>query len=252
MRQFNAYELNLLYQAGLTPDKAREFPDSMPVEYITGQAEFLGRKFKVDQNVLIPRIETEELVQRSLLTALKHLPKSRPVRLADVGCGSGCLGISLTIELQDRGYQTKTYFSDVSTQALDCTQTNWQQLVGSSGGSATWLQSDLLTAYPDSVELDILLANLPYLPSQNLAQLEESVRDFEPHLALDGGSDGLKLVHQLLNQIEHLVHRPKFIFLEVDDFVNSHHLPDSKIYQYQLVKDSFGRTRFLQAQLNSE
>lgn len=240
-RIFSPYEKNQLIKYKID----QNFPDSnqTPIEYLTGHAEFNGLDFLIDQNVLIPRVETEEI----LTLVSKYLsPKTfnlKPLLIVDLGCGSGALGISLSHQLIKRGINHQLYLSDLSSQALKVAQENSLRLLPPDH-QPILIQSDLLNLVP-TLKIDLLLANLPYVPSNRISTLDPSVKDYEPHLALDGGSDGSVLINRLLKQIGQLSSPPALVILEID---HTHQLKNFSLpqnYQAKIKKDQFGYHRFL-------
>ena len=113
----------------------------MPVEYITGQVEFMDRVFNIDKRGLIPRIETEELVELVLKRIKQARVSARPIRLAEVGTGSGVIGVSLALELQSIGQPFELYMSELSSQALDLAKTIDDQEIFIIGGGEIFKQS---------------------------------------------------------------------------------------------------------------
>ncbi len=161
-----------------------------PVAYIAGSRGFhaLGLALMVDPRVLIPRPETELLVDW-LLEGLAYAPT--PVRVLDVGTGSGAIALAVAHARRDVVVDA----CDTSSDALAVAKANAQQL----GLAINFTVSDLLTALtPPDGGWDAIAANLPYIPSAEIATLEPEVRQFEPRLALDGGRDGLDLVRRLV------------------------------------------------------
>ncbi|MDP6646923.1 MAG: peptide chain release factor N(5)-glutamine methyltransferase [Dehalococcoidales bacterium] len=158
-----------------------------PTAYITGHREFYGLDFDVDGNVLIPRPESELLVETALGLTLEY-----PIHtIADVGTGSGALAISLAVTLP----RVKIYATDISSSALGIAQSNCQK---HGVLNRIWLlQGDLLEPLPEPVNL--IVANLPYVREEALSQV--NTRYFEPHLALDGGPDGLEMIRRLGTQV---------------------------------------------------
>ncbi len=215
----------------------------MPVEYITGQVEFMGRVFKIDERALIPRIETEELVGLVLENLQKTNNGSAPIRIAEVGTGSGVIGISLALDLQTAGQSFELYMSDLAPEAVELAKTNLHRF--GLTGQALVLVRDLLADYPAGVKFDVIVANLPYIPSERVSHLDESVRDFEPHLALDGGDDGLMLIKRLIEQAKTKLVPGGKLFLELDythDFSDLQEF--SHNFQIEVIKDSFSHNRF--------
>ena len=142
-----------------------------PIQYILGEAPFYGRNFSVSRDTLIPRNETEELVHR----ILKENPKSG-LRVLDLGTGTGCIPITLALELKD----PEVYALDVSVEALDVARKNAAQL----GANVGFLEGDLLGAIPNLPLFDVLVSNPPYVPLRDKEEMHANVLNFEPHLAL--------------------------------------------------------------------
>jgi release factor glutamine methyltransferase len=155
-----------------------------PTQYITGRQEFYGREFRVTPAVLIPRPETEHLVE----SALKRLEKG--ARIVDVGCGSGAIAISLALEMNNN-----IFGSDISTAALEVARENAQRL----SAPVELVAGDLLAAFgPGS--LDAVVSNPPYVPLKDLRNLQREVRDYEPPVALFGGDSGNEIYARLVEQ----------------------------------------------------
>jgi release factor glutamine methyltransferase len=222
-----------------------------PVEYVTGKAEFYERVFKVNKDVLIPRVETEELVDL-VLKDVKELVKNKtkdntPLLLSDIGCGAGPIGLTLGFELQARNRTAQIYLSDVSHEAVEVAKENSTiQKVNPEVINFKFLTSDLLKGYPTDIKFDILIANLPYIPEQRVDHLGESVKDFEPHIALKGGSNGLSYIYQFLDQaVDYLVPNG-LVFLEVDHTHTKQDFIDYKDrFEYEIFKDEYRQNRFV-------
>jgi len=174
----------------------------IPVAYLRGFREFHGLALAIDARVLIPRPETELLVDlavdrvRSLLTGAPRPPGTPPVRVWDVGTGSGAIAVAIAVALRRGGYldEVRLTASDISPDALAVAVEN-----AVAHGVADRLElvlADLVDAAP-MLPADVLVANLPYIPSETIPTLAPDVRA-EPLLALDGGIDGLDLVRRLL------------------------------------------------------
>jgi release factor glutamine methyltransferase len=181
-----------------------------PVAYIRGLKEFFGLAFAIDSRALIPRPETERLVETARTEVLRRLaaaPRDAdadPIRIADVGTGSGAVAISLAVELRRRkvnlGSDITILATDDSPDALELAREN-----GASHAVADavrFVDADLLpTVLPDGGEpFDLVLANLPYVRTDAIAGLPVAA-SFEPRLALDGGSDGLDVIRRLLRRL---------------------------------------------------
>lgn len=241
-----------------------------PVEYITGKVEFAGLLLKVNPAVLIPRVETEELVERSLYTIQKLYRPAKKTVIVDVGTGSGAIGLSIWSKCQQLGLKNiKLYLMDISLPALAIARENLSvvqaelrdqgltQSRSQTGSSITFLHSDLLGALPVGIKIDVLLANLPYIPSARVTQLAESVRAYEPLQALDGGVDGLELIHQLLNQATHRLNKKGVCWLEIDDTHTTESIRSdtqllSSNWQIETFTDCFGKMRFARCYLGAQ
>lgn len=256
-RQLSPYEKTHLKRFGQNKAQRNlEIDDyeETPVEYITGRVEFMDWVFVVNENVMIPRIESEELVELALekiLTLEKNMGENmgvgqKKIHLADVGCGCGALGLSLYLKLQKRGFLVKLILSDVSTAALEVGQKNVSRLVGENE-NIKLIESDLLTSYPERARFDLILANLPYIPSGRIEVLQNSVKKYEPWLTLNGGEDGLSLIKPFIKQARRKLKENGKILLEID------HTHDKQLLQRKLElddlevkirEDQFGRKRF--------
>lgn len=227
LRVFTPYEkTHFLRYFGKIP--ALPTSDTRPLEYITGIAEFCGMVFGVSTDVLIPRIETEELVTLVSQSIINQPTKPTSVNLLDVGCGSGALGLSVAGNLVGQGIAVNLVLLDISPDALAVAQKNAQQLISSAAKpeliTVTTTQSDLLTQLNPDVQFDIIVANLPYIPTDKVRLLDSSVKDHEPLLALDGGADGFDLIKKLVAQAPNYLKPTGSIWLEVDD---THQSPES-------------------------
>lgn len=160
-----------------------------PIATIVGKKEFWSRDFLVTPGVLVPRPDTETLIQ----AALDLIPEGDDkLFLADVGAGSGCIGLTLALERP----QVRLFALDASPAALACTKANVAAL-GLTDRVAV-MRSDLLSAVPADRPLDLIVSNPPYIASKEIEGLEPEVRDHEPRVALDGGPDGLDFYRRLV------------------------------------------------------
>ncbi|MBA7476067.1 MAG: peptide chain release factor N(5)-glutamine methyltransferase [Dehalococcoidia bacterium] len=157
-----------------------------PAAYIAGHREFYGLDFLVDRRVLIPRPETELLVEKAIRLAQTHTMAA----VADIGTGCGAIAISLALNLP----RIKIYASDVATDALEVARINCEK--HGVAGRIQLLPGDMLAPLPEPV--DLILANLPYVTEQETSQA--GLADFEPLIALNGGSDGLGGIRRLGEQ----------------------------------------------------
>ncbi|MBP7963640.1 MAG: peptide chain release factor N(5)-glutamine methyltransferase [Caldilineaceae bacterium] len=197
----------------LPPETAQAFTDLVarrlahtPVAYLTGHRDFFGLSFHVDPRVLIPRPETELLVE-AVLDFVKSHPSVSSV--ADVGTGSGIIGVTLGVQAPG----LVIYAVDASADALAVAQANAAALLPAQARPITFLHGDLLAPLPGPV--DIIAANLPYIPAAAYATLQPNVRDHEPAAALLSGVDGLDHIRRLLAAAPAFLRPHGAIFLEI-------------------------------------
>ena len=195
-----------------------------PLAYILGYKEFYGVNLLVTPDVLIPRPETETMVEHALFMALMGM-ESRELVVADVGTGTGNIAINLAIHLP----AARIYALDVADPVLDVASYNIR--AHNVADRITLAKGDLLEPLPEPV--DLIVANLPYVPSSRLPKLQPEIQ-WEPVGALDGGDEGLDLIQRLLSQANTKLKDPGIILLELDpeqvpaveEFV-SQYLPDA-------------------------
>ncbi|MCL2011589.1 MAG: peptide chain release factor N(5)-glutamine methyltransferase [Cystobacterineae bacterium] len=165
-----------------------------PTQYLIGMKEFYQRPFIVDSRALIPRPETELLVD----FALEKLPKNQNTRVAELCTGSGCIALSLALERP----QAEIWATDISKEALSLARENHQHL--GSPPNVHWCEGNLFENLPQTPSFHLLLSNPPYLCAQEMDSLQREIR-FEPRLALDGGTDGMQLLSLIIQ------HSPRFL-----------------------------------------
>jgi release factor glutamine methyltransferase len=159
-----------------------------PVAYILGQREFYGRTFRVDARVLVPRPDTETLVDVALARTTE---RSMSMRALDLCTGSGCVAITLARERPT----SRVHATDASAEALTVARDNALRL---GAYNVSFARGDLYDAAPAGARFDLVVANPPYVPAGQVGSLMADVRQFEPRLALDGGVDGLSLVRRIV------------------------------------------------------
>lgn len=174
-----------------------------PISYILGFKEFYGLKFLVNENVLIPRPETENLVEQIL-----KFSANRNLTIIDVGTGSGCIAIALAV----KNPRLTIIATDISQQALKVAKKNakFHQVEN----QVKFIQSDLLAKV--SQKVDIIAANLPYIPTRNWTNLPVEIKNYEPRLALDSGKSSTNLYHKLFQQSLKQLKPNGTIFYEID------------------------------------
>lgn len=216
-----------------------------PIAYIVGEREFYGRSFRVTRDVLIPRPETELLVDQTL-AAVRSLLESgvRRILLLDVGTGSGAIIVSVLLELEAQARERVSAIGlDISLAALEVARHNATRL----GAKVEFLHSDLLSALADlrDAERLVIVSNPPYIESS--AALPTDVAEYEPSLALFAGADGLAIISELLRQsFRRLSQIPGVLLFEIgsgqsDKVVSL--LPDCPANNCQLLEDLQGVRR---------
>ena len=161
--------------------------DGVPLQYITNYQEFMGYGFYVDENVLIPQPDTEILVQE----VIEIVKNKENINILDICTGSGCIGISLKKELEN----AQVTLSDISLQALEIARKNAE--INKVDDKIKIIQSDMFENIKE--KYDIIVSNPPYIETSIIETLDKTVQN-EPHIALDGGKDGLKFYKILIEQ----------------------------------------------------
>ena len=223
-----------------------------PWEYIRGYAEFRGINFLVTKDTLIPRIETEQIVDIALdLIKKKNIPYSN---IIDIGTGTGCIIISLykelkadkeEIEEKEKRNQDEEYTflaTDSSSKALDIAKENAKR---NSIKNISFVKKNLI----DNKDLEnnsLILANLPYIPTNMYMKLDRSVKDFEPKKALDGGKDGLKYYKELLTIIQKTQKKNIDLIVEIEpSTLKDFKKLAPKSTSLKIIKDFREKNRFL-------
>ena len=238
--QLTEHELTALHRV-LT-----ELKKSIPIQYVLGETEFYGLTFKVNPAVLIPRPETEELVDW-VLKDIKNLKISaQDLKIMDIGTGSGCIPISIKNNLPD----AEVYGLDISKMALDTAQTNAEL----NKASVAFIQQDILNDDHSDHKLSIIVSNPPYVTLTEKAEMHSNVLDNEPHLALFvPDEDPLKFYNAIADfAIKHLQH-PGFLYLEINENLGQKTvqlLKGKGFNAIQLKKDLRDKDRMIRAQLN--
>lgn len=228
----------------LTPQDAREYRELVlrrsqyePVAYLTGHKEFFGLDFQVTPQVLIPRPETEILVEVALVVDRQR----ELVSVVDVGVGSGAVAVALAVHLP----WARLYGTDSSAAALHVAKENC--LRHGVADRVILLPGDLLSPIPEPVEL--IVANLPYLSAQEMAALPPDVANHEPRGAIDGGPDGLQHLRRLLEQAPNYLEPHGALVLEMGEDqaaaladLARQHFPSARV---AAVKDMRGHRRVL-------
>ena len=241
------HELYLMMDEEVDEELLKAFNEGMqrymngePIQYIKGKETFFSRDFIVNENVLIPRYETEELVENILYRIDDYFEDYESIHLCDVGTGSGAIAISLALEEP----KLKVVATDISEGALEVARENAKQL----GANVEFFQGDMLEPLIErKVKVDIFVSNPPYIPvDQNI---ESVVKDNEPHVALFGGNDGLYFYRKIFERAYKVIKERAILAFEMGfdqrelmEEAVEHYFPD---VPYEIIKDINGKDRML-------
>ncbi len=214
-----------------------------PLNYVLGYSWFFGYKMIVNRDVLIPRFETEELVGFILGEIDLYKPEGEII-LADVGTGSGAIAIALEREEA----RLKVFASDISKEALEVAKMNAE----ANEAEIAFLQGSMLSPFIEQgIILDILVSNPPYIPREET--IETSVYDYEPHVALFGGEDGLRFYREVFENAEKILKKDGMMFFEIGydqaerlTALAREHFPEAHI---EIRKDINRKDRMLEIRL---
>ena len=207
----------------------------IPYSYITGKKEFFGLEFDVNQNVLIPRDETEIMVENILDMCCNKT-------VLDMCTGSGCISVCIS----RFGNPQFVCATDISEKAVDVAEKNAERLLSSGEKSRlSFVVCDKLTAI--NKKFDIIVSNPPYIPSKDIFTLEDKVKDFEPLIALDGGEDGMYFYRYLAYNLDFYLKNGGNIFLEIgyDQGEKVNALFKSDFENVRTIKDYAQNDRFI-------
>lgn len=211
-----------------------------PVAYLVSHKEFYSLDFEVTEDTLIPRPETEHLVLRALdLAAEIHKQVARPLRVADIGTGSGCIAIAFAKQFAE----SELLAADASEAALDVARRN--AIVHEVDSRIEFLKSDLLQQVPGDA-FDLILSNPPYVSQAEFEQLPKTVREFEPATALVGGPQGYELIAKLIEQAQPRLAAHGKLLIEMSPMLidrQSDFVPEQ--WTTEVVKDLAGKPRIL-------
>ena len=174
----------------------------IPVQYLIGSTEFYGRRFKVNEHTLIPRPETEELVELILKDNYQE-----NLEVVDIGTGTGIIALSLSLE----NPTWKVTGLDISKEALKIATKNNQALEG----QVHFLESDVLSKFPKNKKIDILVSNPPYISYDEWEEMDESVREYEPKQALFAENNGLAIYEKIAKESTTVLSETGRIYLEI-------------------------------------
>lgn len=214
-----------------------------PLQYIVGTQEFYGHLFKVNPSVLIPRLDTEVLVEKCI-DILKERGMER-AEILDMCTGSGAIGISVAAAFP----HALVTMTDVSETALKVAMTNAK--INNVAGQCSFSKGDMFAAVPADATYDMLICNPPYIESAEINNLEPEVKDFEPRMALDGGADGLDFYRILAKEAAKHINPGGYIVLEIGDKqaqdVKSLLLQNKEFNMVQVIRDLARKDRVIVA-----
>lgn len=247
LSQRERYDLYVHFEEDMPAELADEFEKGMkrilnqePMSHVLGYSWFYGYKMEVNPDVLIPRVETEELCAQILARMDEIFPDREEIVTADVGTGSGAIAITVKLE-EPKVTMTAT---DISEEALAVAKRN----AAVNGADVEFLCGDMVKPLIEAgKKLDVLISNPPYIPREE--QMERSVVDFEPHVALFGGEDGLKFYRQIFQDCRQVLKEKAFMAFEMgwDQREAMSALVESSLPEanYEILKDMNGKDRML-------
>jgi release factor glutamine methyltransferase len=216
-----------------------------PLQYVLGSQEFWSIDLKVDRRVLIPRPETELLVDQAL-SVLSRISLERAPVLLEIGTGSGAVAIALAKERQE----LSVIATDISMEALSLAGENAER--AGAGGQISWVCGDLFGPFRKKACFDLILSNPPYVIRSDVRRLAREVKDFEPVLALDGGEDGLDFYRKIISQACCHLRKEGWLLLEIGqgqgDAVCRQVWETGHFLKPELLRDLSGIGRVVQAQ----
>ena len=254
LTQRERYNLYMNFEEEMPAELEDEFDKGMerilkqePMAHVLGYSWFYGYKMIVNGDVLIPRPETEELCAQILARIDEFFPDYEKVECADVGTGSGAIAIAVALEEP----KVVMHATDISEEALVTARQNAEI----NGAEIDFTAGDMLEPLiAQGRKLDVLISNPPYIPADE--QMEKSVVDFEPHVALFGGSDGLYFYRKIFERCRELLKEKAFMAFEMGwdqrermSRLVEELLPEAK---YEIVRDMNGKDRMLFVYFNLE
>lgn len=229
----------------------RRLKNQEPIQYIIGQTEFFGLPFNVNSNVLIPRPETEELVDWILTSHLR--PRTQDLTILDVGTGSGCIAISLAKNIE----KVKVYALDVSAEALKIARENAKL----NGVKVEFIEADILKMEDGSwktqgfsdLKFDIIVSNPPYVREQEKSQMKPNVLNNEPHLALFVNDENpLQFYKAITNFAVNNLRNNGLLFFEINEYLGNDMirlLKDHNFTTIELKQDIYKKDRMIKGQI---
>lgn len=219
-----------------------------PVAYLTGRKEFYSLELEVTKDVLIPRPETEVLVEQAIRMAEDRGQRAegRGLRIIDLGCGSGNIAIAVAKNLDN----VLVYATDVSSKALEVAKRN--VLKHEAAAKISLICQDLFSAFSRNLEADLILSNPPYISVEEYSSLAYDIQDFEPEQALEAGEDGLNFYRRIIFEAPKYLKKKGYLILEIGSgqaaMVKELILTSGEFLSCKIVKDYSGLDRVMLAQ----
>lgn len=205
----------------------------IPLQYIINKQNFYGLDLYVNESVLIPRYDTENIVD----CIVKDFEGRKDISVLDLCTGSGCIAISL----KKHGFE-KVFALDISDKALEVAKHN----AYIHNADITFIKSDLYKELPNDIRFDLIVSNPPYIRTGEIEKLDDEVKDFEPKLALDGGKDGLDFYKKILNLSKDFINKNGSLYFEIgyDQAKDVVDLAKKEgYYNIKIIKDLSGKDR---------
>ena len=200
-----------------------------PLQYLIGSEEFMGLNFIVTENVLIPRQDTEILVEE----IISRFKKESNLQILEIGTGSGAISVSLAKFLK----QSKIISLDISKEALNIAKLNAKR--NQVADQITFLESNLFESLTANESFDIIVSNPPYIPSKDILELQKEVKDYEPMLALDGGEDGLDYYREITARSGDYLKKGGLLAYEIgyDQGIDVLKILENDFHHIEIIKD---------------
>ncbi|HLR67253.1 peptide chain release factor N(5)-glutamine methyltransferase [Virgibacillus alimentarius] len=218
----------------------------VPIQHLTGYESFYGHHFHVNEHVLIPRPETEEMVQHTIHVAKQHFAHNH-ITIVDIGTGSGAIACILALELPS----ATVYATDISIEALTVAQTNAEKLQA----EVTFLHGDFLEPILSKhIHADIIVSNPPYIAKTEEVRLTDTVKNFDPSLALFADEEGLAAYRQIINNLPKVIKKDSTVVFEIGydqgEVVTSLLRAVFPYVQAEIIQDINGKDRIVSAKLS--
>jgi release factor glutamine methyltransferase len=221
-----------------------ELKTQKPIQYILGETEFYGLKFLVNKNTLIPRPETEELV-RLIISDTKTNKKTVPIRILDVGTGTGCIAISLAKNILD----SAVFGIDISTKALETASQNAKI----NEAQVVFIKKNILSTEDLEEQFDVIVSNPPYVRNLEKAEISANVLDYEPHLALFVDDTDALLFYRKIAQLAMInLSQNGKLYFEINQYLGKETvalLEKTGLKNIALLQDIYGNNRMISCSL---